>query len=116
MINDALQGKFLAAANDLGRFLLNTTVGIGGLLDPATAAGLDRNEEDFGQTLGHWGVHTGPFIELPMLGPSDLRDGSEQGGRRLHQAYAVHHTNSYIKYGLCLPYFVDRAGLAPAAR
>jgi phospholipid-binding lipoprotein MlaA len=74
MINDALQGKLKAAANDLGRFLLNSTVGIGGILDPATPAGLDRNDEDFGQTLGKWGVHPGPFVELPLLGPSDLRD------------------------------------------
>ena len=75
MINDALQGKFKAAANDLGRFLLNSTLGLGGLLDPATPAGLARNDEDFGQTLGKWGVHPGPFVELPLLGPSDLRDG-----------------------------------------
>ena len=75
MVNDALQGKFKRRGNDLGRFLLNTTVGLGGILDPATSAGLDRNDEDFGLTLGHWGVHPGPFLELPILGPSDLRDG-----------------------------------------
>src|ERR1700729_1009343 len=56
MVNDVLQGKFLAAGNDLGRFVFNTTVGIAGLLDPATSAGLARNNEDFGQTLGKWGV------------------------------------------------------------
>jgi len=76
MINDVLQGKFKAAANDLARFVLNSTVGIGGLLDPATQAGLDLNNEDFGQTLGHWGVHPGPFLEIPLLGPSDVRDGA----------------------------------------
>jgi phospholipid-binding lipoprotein MlaA len=74
MINDTLQGKLKAAATDLGRFLLNSTVGIGGLLDPATQIGMPHNDEDFGQTLGHWGLHPGPFIELPVLGPSDLRD------------------------------------------
>ncbi len=74
MINDTLQGKLKAAATDLGRFLLNTTVGFGGLLDPATHIGMPHNDEDFGQTLGHWGVHPGPFIELPVLGPSDMRD------------------------------------------
>src|SRR6202020_473458 len=74
MVNDALQGKFLAAGNDLGRFLLNSTLGVGALLDPASSAGLVKNDEDFGQTLGHWGVHAGPFVELPILGPSDLRD------------------------------------------
>jgi phospholipid-binding lipoprotein MlaA len=113
MVNDALQGKFRAAGNDLGRFLLNTTVGIGGVLDPATSAGLDRNYEDFGLTLGHWGVHPGPFLELPVLGPSDLRDGPT----KLVDAYlkpTQYISNLYIKYGLYLPYVVDlRASLLP---
>ncbi len=55
MINDALQGKFRAAGNDLARLVVNTTVGFGGLLDPATQMGLDKNDEDFGQTLGPLG-------------------------------------------------------------
>jgi phospholipid-binding lipoprotein MlaA len=107
MINDALQGKFLAAANDLGRFALNTTLGLGGILDPATPAGLALNNEDFGQTLGKWGVHPGPFIEIPILGPSDLRDGSG----RLVDTYTnprQYIKNNWIKYGLYLPDFVDR--------
>ncbi len=74
MINDALQGQFRSAANDLGRFLLDSTVGLGGLLDPATQIGMDRNDADFGETLGVWGLHSGPFLELPLLGPSDMRD------------------------------------------
>jgi phospholipid-binding lipoprotein MlaA len=113
MINDALQGKFLAAANDLGRFALNTTVGLAGILDPASAAGLDRNNEDFGQTLGKWGVHPGPFIELPILGPSDLRDGPA----RVVDTYTnprEYIKNSWIKYGLYLPDLTDRrAALLP---
>ena len=113
MINDALQGKFLAAANDLGRFVLNSTVGIGGLLDPATPAGLARNDEDFGQTLGHWGVHPGPFVELPILGPSDLRDAPA----KIVDTYTnprQYIRNEYVKYGLYLPYLVDtRAALLP---
>jgi phospholipid-binding lipoprotein MlaA len=113
MINDALQGKPKAAGNDLGRFLLNSTVGIGGLFDPATSAGLSRNYEDFGLTLGHWGVHPGPFIELPVLGPSDLRDGPT----KLVDAYmkpTAYIKNDYIRYGLYLPYVVDlRASLLP---
>lgn len=99
MINDALQGKFRASANDLGRFLLNSTVGLGGILDPASSAGLDKNNEDFGQTLGHWGVHPGPFLELPLLGPSDMRDAPA----RLVDAYTNPHAyirNSYVKWGL----------------
>jgi phospholipid-binding lipoprotein MlaA len=107
MFNDALQGKFLAAANDLGRFVLNSTVGIGGLLDPATSAGLARNDEDFGQTLGVWGVHAGPFVELPLLGPSDLRDAPA----KLVDTYTnprqyIH--NNWIKYGLYGVDLVDR--------
>jgi phospholipid-binding lipoprotein MlaA len=111
MINDALQGKFLASANDLGRFLLNSTLGLGGILDPATPAGLAKNNEDFGQTLGHWGVHPGPFLELPLLGPSDLRDGPA----RLVDAYTNPHEyirNTGVKWGLYGLYLVDaRAGL-----
>jgi phospholipid-binding lipoprotein MlaA len=113
MINDALQGKFLAAGNDLGRFLLNTTVGIGGILDPATHAGMDKNNEDFGQTLGHWGVHPGPFLELPLLGPSDMRDAPG----RVVDSYTnprQYVKNTWVKYGLWLPALVDtRARLLP---
>src|SRR6202166_268332 len=101
MINDALQGKFLAAGNDLGRFLLNSTVGVGGLLDPATSAGMDKNNEDFGQTLGHWGVHRGAFVELPILGHSDLRDAPA----RVADAYTIprqYVNNTWVKYGLWL--------------
>jgi phospholipid-binding lipoprotein MlaA len=113
MINDALQGKFLAAGNDLGRFLLNSTVGLAGLLDPATSAGMAKNNEDFGQTLGHWGVHPGPFVELPILGPSDLRDApSKVVDSYTNPRQYIH--NSYVKYGLWLPSLVDtRARLLP---
>lgn len=113
MINDALQGKFKAAANDLGRFVLNTTVGLGGLLDPATPAGLDRNDEDFGLTLGHWGLHAGPFVELPVLGPSSVRDvpGKVVDIYTSPQQY-IH--DPYAKYGLYVISFIDkRASLLP---
>jgi phospholipid-binding lipoprotein MlaA len=75
LVNNLLQLKLLAAANDTGRLVLNTTLGLGGLLDPATDAGLRRNDEDFGQTLGYWGVPSGPYLMLPLFGPSTLRDG-----------------------------------------
>jgi phospholipid-binding lipoprotein MlaA len=75
MLNDLLQGKWRPAGNDAARFLLNTTLGLGGLFDPASPAGLDRNDEDFGQTLGKWGARSGPYLMLPFLGPATVRDG-----------------------------------------
>ena len=74
MINSALQGKFSQAASDLSRFMVNTTFGIFGLFDVATAIGIERHNEDFGQTLGKWGVGEGPYLVLPILGPSNFRD------------------------------------------
>jgi phospholipid-binding lipoprotein MlaA len=74
VINDLLQGKGKQAGRDSARFLMNTTLGLGGLFDPASAAGFERNDEDFGQTLGKWGVKSGPYVMLPVLGPSTLRD------------------------------------------
>jgi phospholipid-binding lipoprotein MlaA len=74
IINDALQGKFRLAGHDSARFLLNSTLGLGGLFDPASAAGLDSNDEDLGQTLGKWGMKSGPYLVLPVLGPSSARD------------------------------------------
>ena len=79
ILNDLLQAKFKPALSDTGRFLLNTTVGIGGLFDPASKAGLDKNDEDFGQTLGKWGVHSGPYLMVPFFGPSTVRDGFGSG-------------------------------------
>ncbi len=74
IVNDLLQGKFKRTASDTGRFVLNSTVGLGGVLDPGTAAGLVRHDNDLGVTLGVWGVHPGPYFVLPFLGPSDVRD------------------------------------------
>ncbi len=72
--NNILQFKFNEAAITLARFVFNTTVGIGGLWDPATFLELPRQPEDFGQTLGNWGVGNGPYLVLPIFGPSNLRD------------------------------------------
>jgi phospholipid-binding lipoprotein MlaA len=74
IVNGALQGKMKQAGLDSARFILNSTLGLGGLLDPASDAGLEKNDEDFGQTLGKWGVKSGPYVMLPVLGPSTLRD------------------------------------------
>ncbi len=74
IINDLLQGKVGQAVEDTTRFLLNTTVGIAGLFDVAKHVDLPKNDEDFGQTLARWGVGDGPYLVLPILGPSNVRD------------------------------------------
>jgi phospholipid-binding lipoprotein MlaA len=74
-VNNALQGKLKNAASDLGRFLTNSTIGVFGLFDVATEFGLERHNEDLGQTLGVWGVKEGPYLVLPFFGPSTIRDG-----------------------------------------
>ena len=77
--NAVLQGKPETALDTVGRFLVNTTVGIGGIFDPATAAGVPKHREDFGQTLGVWGVPEGAYLMLPLMGPSNLRDAFGSG-------------------------------------
>jgi phospholipid-binding lipoprotein MlaA len=74
--NNLLQAKPKAAGTTLGRFLLNTTLGVAGLFDVAAAAGVPAHEEDFGQTLGVWGLGNGPYLVLPVLGPSTFRDAA----------------------------------------
>jgi phospholipid-binding lipoprotein MlaA len=73
-VNHLLQGKLPDAGATLGRFVVNTTVGVAGVFDPASSMGMQRTNEDFGQTLGVWGVDSGPFIVLPFLGPTTTRD------------------------------------------
>lgn len=73
-INNFLQGKGEAGFSELARFMINSTFGIGGLFDVATAGGLTAQTEDFGQTAAVWGVPSGPFVMLPFLGPQTLRD------------------------------------------
>ena len=74
ILNDLLQLKGTLLAQDLCRFVLNSTFGLAGLIDVATPGGLPKNSEDFGQTLGHWGVGEGWYLMLPLLGPSNNRD------------------------------------------
>ncbi len=73
-VNSALQLKGKNAGDNLLRFNINTLFGLGGLIDIASDMNIERHKEDFGQTLGHWGVPPGPYIVLPLLGPSTLRD------------------------------------------
>jgi phospholipid-binding lipoprotein MlaA len=73
-LNNALQGKMPDAINDLGRVAVNTTLGVLGFRDVASELGVPKNNEDFGQTLGRWGFRDGPYLVLPILGPSSVRD------------------------------------------
>ncbi|HTQ14146.1 MAG TPA: VacJ family lipoprotein [Rhizomicrobium sp.] len=76
--NDILQGEFTRAGQTLGRFSVNTTIGIGGLIDVASDFGIPDHSEDFGQTLGTWGVGEGPYLVLPFFGPDPPRDAFGQ--------------------------------------
>jgi phospholipid-binding lipoprotein MlaA len=76
VLNQLLQGKPLEAVSSAARFGLNTTLGLAGVVDIATPIGLERQQEDLGQTLGRWGLPAGPYLVLPLLGPSSLRDAT----------------------------------------
>ena len=73
-VNSLLQGKPKVAATTFMRVNVNSVMGLGGILDVASEAGIERQREDFGQTLGHWGVPPGPYLVLPFMGPSTVRD------------------------------------------
>lgn len=75
-INDVLQGKPRRAGNSLGRFVVNSTIGVGGLFDPASRAGMAQHTETFAQTLAVWGVPSGRYVVIPFLGPATLRDAT----------------------------------------
>jgi phospholipid-binding lipoprotein MlaA len=101
--NHLLQGK-LHSGLDMGmRVLTNTLFGLGGLLDPATEAGLERRSEDFGQTLGRWGVGPGPYVVLPLLGPRTVRDSfgfvvdRQFDGSRLFDGEAASYTYTALE-------------------
>jgi len=107
ILQDALQLKPTRFVRDTGRLLINTTVGIGGLFDPATKLGLEANNEDFGQTLGYWGVPSGPYLMLPALGPSTLRDtvGTVADHFSQPESYL---SNNALGWGLSGSRLVDR--------
>jgi phospholipid-binding lipoprotein MlaA len=105
--NDVLQAKFKPALSDTARFAMNIIVGVGGLFDPASAAGLDKNDEDFGLTLGRWGVHPGPYLIIPVLGPSTFRDGFG----KLADAFADptnYISDDVLRYSLDAVYLLDK--------
>lgn len=102
-----LQGKPRLFLRSTSRLVVNTTVGIGGLFDPATGWGLPADNEDFGQTFGRWGIGPGPYVMLPFLGPSTLRDAIGTVGDRYTQPehYA---NNTWVQWGSTGLRLVDR--------
>ncbi len=111
IVSDLLQGKFKQAGADTGRFLLNSTVGVLGFLDVAAHVGLEFHDEDFGQTLGRWGLEQGPYFLVPIFGPYTLRDGV---GRILELPFELlnHYDNDDARRKLVLLYYIDkRTGL-----
>lgn len=102
-INDALQGKLRDAATDVGRIAVNSTIGILGVFDVATRLGLEKHDEDFGQTFGVWGVRDGPYLVLPLLGPSTFRDTVGLGAQYFTDPeffLFTHGPESYVVFGI----------------
>jgi phospholipid-binding lipoprotein MlaA len=114
LVNDALQGKLRAAGSDTIRFTVNTVLGLG-FFDPATRMGLEAREEDFGQTLGKWGLPAGPYLMLPVIGPATVRDSF---GRVPDEFTTGRHyiNDTALKYSLTALDGIDaRAGLLEAS-
>jgi phospholipid-binding lipoprotein MlaA len=109
--NDFFQGKVSDGVTDAARIVVNTLLGLGGLFDPASHMGLDRHTQDFGLTLGHWGVPSGPYLMLPFFGPSTVRDTAG-----LVPDYALTYeivsrnliTNDWVSGGLFVVAQIDR--------
>ncbi len=104
-INSLLQGKTVAAGDDFGRVLINTSFGILGIFDVASEAGIERSAEDFGQTFGWWGIGPGPYLVLPLLGPSSVRDTAGIGVRVVTDPLLI--TPQGVSWGLLTLFYVD---------
>ena len=98
--NNLLQGKGKAAASDTARFFVNSTLGFLGFADVATEMGLEKHNEDFGQTLGWWGVPSGPYFVIPLLGPSTIRDAASRPVDTYGQPYMWQDGHDALKWSL----------------
>jgi phospholipid-binding lipoprotein MlaA len=107
--NDVLQGEPMLAVDTLGRFIVNSTVGVGGLIDVAAKTGIPEHESDFGETLGVYGVGEGPFLVLPLLGPSNPRDavGYVADIFLNPSTYVTFRSDTYYRLGLTTLKIVD---------
>jgi len=117
IVNQLLQGKVKQGVSDTGRLLMNSTLGLGGFFDPASHAGMPLHEEDFGQTFAKWGIGRGPYLVIPFLGPSDIRDGA---GSLVNYAVSPTHyiiPDTTTRYSVMALNFVQlRAGLLDAEK
>jgi phospholipid-binding lipoprotein MlaA len=110
--NNLLQAKPKAFFTETARLVVNTTIGIGGLFDPASQLGIPAGDEDFGQTLGRWGVRSGPYVVLPLLGPSTVRDTVGFVGDQFTDPKYYLVNDLWLNAGLSVLSLVDsRAGL-----
>ncbi len=115
LVNNLLQAKFHDAGVDTSRFFLNSTIGVLGTMDVATKMGLERNDEDVGQTLGAWGVPSGNYLVLPFFGPTTIRDGIGMAGDAFTQPYA--YMSGPAPYALFAGQVIDtRASLLSAEK
>jgi phospholipid-binding lipoprotein MlaA len=116
IVNDLLQLKFVQAGSDASRFVVNTTLGLLGFVDAASYIGLEKNNEDFGQTLGYWGAPSGPYIVVPLFGPRTIRSGTGSLVDTFTDPVFYIDDNT-LKYSLLgLRYTSDRAGLIQAEK
>jgi len=113
--NNLLQGKAVNGLSDFGRVLVNSTVGVAGLFEVASKAGLPKHDEDFGQTLGYWGVPSGPYLMLPLLGPSTLRDAGALPIDMKADPWAIGASGNLKLAGSMLRVVDHRAGLLDAS-
>jgi phospholipid-binding lipoprotein MlaA len=115
-VNNLLQGKPGAALSDLGRFLVNSTMGVAGLIDVASPMGLERHSEDFGQTLAVWGAGSGPYVVLPVFGPRTVRDSGGLAFDMTADALNLFNHDP-TRYGMTGLRLIDtRAGFLPTDR
>jgi phospholipid-binding lipoprotein MlaA len=124
IFNDLFQFKFKQLASDTGRLVINSSVGVLGLIDWASDMGLEKHNEDFGQTLGYWGVSSGPYLILPLLGPSTVRDTGglavdstylDPINNEVHEQWVYPNRNRDASAGLTIVKVIDvRAGLLKA--
>lgn len=116
-VNQLLQGKPDLFVSDLSRFLVNSTFGVLGLFDPASSMGMPKHEEDFGQTFGVWGADPGPYLVLPVFGPSNIRDGVGLGFDIYFDPIWGGLGDDRVRWGMLAVKWIDiRAGLLRAER